>query len=219
VRAPCVDRDQLTNTIRKRELLGSSGTSLTEAASLPRCTGAALFEAEGPSSPLATGRERKRRSKEVEEERPAPSDHATVVVRNEWAGQRPNRNHDSWKRRPPPSNNGYFTQKAKLDSAHSCAHEIRAVVAQNRVTHKIPFARVARAQGSWVSFLLASDSGSCRLWQCHDRVSHKETDQTGEIDMKVRASVKKICDKCKIIKRNGVVRVICEVPKHKQRQG
>lgn len=37
--------------------------------------------------------------------------------------------------------------------------------------------------------------------------------------MKVRASVKKICDKCKIIKRNGVVRVICVVPKHKQRQG
>lgn len=37
--------------------------------------------------------------------------------------------------------------------------------------------------------------------------------------MKVRASVKKICDKCKIIKRHGVVRVICEVPKHKQRQG
>jgi large subunit ribosomal protein L36 len=41
----------------------------------------------------------------------------------------------------------------------------------------------------------------------------------GERIMKVRASVKKICDKCKIIKRNGVVRVICVVPKHKQRQG
>ena len=37
--------------------------------------------------------------------------------------------------------------------------------------------------------------------------------------MKVRASVKKICDKCKIIRRKGVVRVICENPKHKQRQG
>ena len=37
--------------------------------------------------------------------------------------------------------------------------------------------------------------------------------------MKVRASVKKICDKCKIIKREGVVRVICQNPKHKQRQG
>jgi len=37
--------------------------------------------------------------------------------------------------------------------------------------------------------------------------------------MKVRASVKKICDKCKVIHRRGVVRVICVNPKHKQRQG
>lgn len=37
--------------------------------------------------------------------------------------------------------------------------------------------------------------------------------------MKVRASVKKICDHCKIIKRKGVVRVICKNAKHKQRQG
>ena len=36
--------------------------------------------------------------------------------------------------------------------------------------------------------------------------------------MKVRASVKKICDKCKVIHRRGVVRVICENSKHKQRQ-
>ncbi|ARD44521.1 50S ribosomal protein L36 [Colwellia sp. BRX10-3] len=37
--------------------------------------------------------------------------------------------------------------------------------------------------------------------------------------MKVRASVKKICRNCKVVKRAGVVRVICEEPKHKQRQG
>jgi len=37
--------------------------------------------------------------------------------------------------------------------------------------------------------------------------------------MKVRASVKRRCDKCKIVKRKGVVRVICVNPKHKQRQG
>ncbi len=40
----------------------------------------------------------------------------------------------------------------------------------------------------------------------------------GEV-MKVRASVKKICPKCKIVKRKGIVRVICENPRHKQRQG
>jgi large subunit ribosomal protein L36 len=37
--------------------------------------------------------------------------------------------------------------------------------------------------------------------------------------MKVMASVKKICRKCKIIRRKGVVRVICPDPRHKQRQG
>ena len=37
--------------------------------------------------------------------------------------------------------------------------------------------------------------------------------------MKVRVSVKKICDKCKVIRRKGVVRVICEEARHKQRQG
>ncbi|HXZ94719.1 MAG TPA: 50S ribosomal protein L36 [Dehalococcoidia bacterium] len=37
--------------------------------------------------------------------------------------------------------------------------------------------------------------------------------------MKVRASVKPICRKCKVIRREGVVRVICDNPKHKQRQG
>ncbi|MCY4390440.1 MAG: 50S ribosomal protein L36 [Chloroflexi bacterium] len=37
--------------------------------------------------------------------------------------------------------------------------------------------------------------------------------------MKVRASVKRRCDKCKVIRRRGRVMVICENPKHKQRQG
>lgn len=37
--------------------------------------------------------------------------------------------------------------------------------------------------------------------------------------MKVRASVKKICDDCQVVKRKGVVRVICKTKKHKQRQG
>jgi large subunit ribosomal protein L36 len=38
--------------------------------------------------------------------------------------------------------------------------------------------------------------------------------------MKVRSSVKPICDHCKIVKRKGVLRVICKRnPRHKQRQG
>jgi large subunit ribosomal protein L36 len=37
--------------------------------------------------------------------------------------------------------------------------------------------------------------------------------------MKVRPSVKKMCDKCRVIKRHGRIMVICSNPKHKQRQG
>ncbi len=37
--------------------------------------------------------------------------------------------------------------------------------------------------------------------------------------MKVRPSVKKMCEKCKIIRRHGNVMIVCVNPKHKQKQG
>ncbi|HEX6810433.1 MAG TPA: 50S ribosomal protein L36 [Planctomycetota bacterium] len=37
--------------------------------------------------------------------------------------------------------------------------------------------------------------------------------------MKVRTSVRRICDHCKVVRRRGVVRVICSNARHKQRQG
>ncbi|MFC7329389.1 MULTISPECIES: 50S ribosomal protein L36 [Nocardiopsidaceae] len=37
--------------------------------------------------------------------------------------------------------------------------------------------------------------------------------------MKVKPSVKKICAKCRVIRRNGRIMVICADPRHKQRQG
>jgi large subunit ribosomal protein L36 len=37
--------------------------------------------------------------------------------------------------------------------------------------------------------------------------------------MKVRPSAKKMCEKCRIIRRRGRVWVICTNPRHKQRQG
>lgn len=37
--------------------------------------------------------------------------------------------------------------------------------------------------------------------------------------MKVKSSVKPRCPKCKVIKRNGKIKIICDNPKHKQRQG
>ena len=44
-------------------------------------------------------------------------------------------------------------------------------------------------------------------------------DIDGAIEMKVRASVKKMCAKCKVVRRKGVVQIRCSNPKHKQRQG
>lgn len=37
--------------------------------------------------------------------------------------------------------------------------------------------------------------------------------------MKVKPSIKLRCEKCKVIRRKGVVRIICSNPRHKQRQG
>nr|YP_010172955.1 ribosomal protein L36 [Orixa japonica]QSH90781.1 ribosomal protein L36 [Orixa japonica] len=37
--------------------------------------------------------------------------------------------------------------------------------------------------------------------------------------MKIRASIRKICEKCRLIRRRGRVIVICSNPRHKQRQG
>ncbi|MBI2064559.1 MAG: 50S ribosomal protein L36 [Candidatus Yanofskybacteria bacterium] len=37
--------------------------------------------------------------------------------------------------------------------------------------------------------------------------------------MKVRASVKKMCNNCKLVKRKGRLYCLCKTPKHKQRQG
>jgi large subunit ribosomal protein L36 len=37
--------------------------------------------------------------------------------------------------------------------------------------------------------------------------------------MKVKPSVKRICDKCRVIRRRGKILVICSNPRHKQRQG
>jgi len=54
---------------------------------------------------------------------------------------------------------------------------------------------------------------------CPRRAMEARWDGAQENEMKVLASVKKICRNCKIIRRNGVVRVICTDPRHKQRQG
>ena len=49
-------------------------------------------------------------------------------------------------------------------------------------------------------------------------LGHEASEIRGKT-MKVSASVKPMCEKCKVIRRHGNVMVICENPRHKQRQG
>lgn len=54
--------------------------------------------------------------------------------------------------------------------------------------------------------------GNWRLSACGDCVKGSA--------VKVKASVKRICNQCQIVRRKGKVRVICKAdPKHKQVQG
>jgi large subunit ribosomal protein L36 len=41
----------------------------------------------------------------------------------------------------------------------------------------------------------------------------------GASALKVRPSVRRMCEKCKVIRRRGRIMVICSNPRHKQRQG
>jgi large subunit ribosomal protein L36 len=56
-------------------------------------------------------------------------------------------------------------------------------------------------------FILVRFENSAVLWE-------------GELaPMKVRASVRKVCENCKVVRRRGRVFVICTNKRHKQRQG
>jgi large subunit ribosomal protein L36 len=44
-------------------------------------------------------------------------------------------------------------------------------------------------------------------------------EKEGAKPVKVKPSVKRICNKCRVIRRHGRVMVICDDPRHKQRQG
>jgi large subunit ribosomal protein L36 len=54
--------------------------------------------------------------------------------------------------------------------------------------------------------------------EAHGR-AHQDAVQQDVRVMKVRASVKPRCERCKIIRRKGVVLIICTNPKHKMKQG
>jgi large subunit ribosomal protein L36 len=69
-----------------------------------------------------------------------------------------------------------------------------------------------------IGVVLASSSGRSERQVQYPEEDFRES-PVKEKTMKVSASVKKMCRNCKIIRRKGVVRVICTDPRHKQRQG
>ena len=59
---------------------------------------------------------------------------------------------------------------------------------------------------------------SCKISGSASLQGGRETPEEPK-SVKVRSSVRKICVKCKVVRRQGVVRIICPNQKHKQRQG
>jgi large subunit ribosomal protein L36 len=55
--------------------------------------------------------------------------------------------------------------------------------------------------------------------ECDNRLPPASEATNQEQAVKVQPSVKRICEKCRIIRRHGRVMVICTNPRHKQRQG
>ena len=98
-----------------------------------------------------------------------------------------------------------------------------AIQVEGTVVEALPNAmfRVELENGHKV---LAHVSGKMRMYFIKILPGDKVTVELSPYDLSrgrivYRASVKKICDKCKIVKRKGVVYVICRNPRHKQKQG
>ena len=76
------------------------------------------------------------------------------------------------------------------------------------------------AQNEWQRMGYSKKIPPCALSEQYDIISlHSTTPKSKVTTMKVRSSVRRICENCRIIRRKGVVRVICTNPRHKQRQG
>jgi large subunit ribosomal protein L36 len=52
-----------------------------------------------------------------------------------------------------------------------------------------------------------------------ETVRRNTFERGSEEPMKVRPSVKPMCERCRVVKRHGRTIVICSNPRHKQRQG
>lgn len=79
----------------------------------------------------------------------------------------------------------------------------------------------ARARGALRDAVLSRNRSPCGNLRAHLLFKTRSVfSLKRSAGVKVRTSVRPICEHCKVIKRRGVIRVICKrTPKHKQRQG
>jgi large subunit ribosomal protein L36 len=88
-----------------------------------------------------------------------------------------------------------------------------ACFAEERAVPQATFVYNTRHAHRWLPKGLIDQALSPTFLSWQDRY------MLGEETMKVRPSVKKMCEKCKVVRRRGIVYIICTNPKHKQRQG
>ena len=100
------------------------------------------------------------------------------------------------------------TFRVKLENGH---------VVLGHISGKMRMHYIRILPGDKVTVELTPYDLSARTHRVPREVSRPE--RSRRKNMKVAASVKKMCRNCKIIRRKGVVRVICTDPRHKQRQG
>ena len=101
--------------------------------------------------------------------------------------------------------------RVKLENDHEILAHISGKIRKN-------FIRILpgdRVKVEMTPYDLSKGRITFRLKQFKSKSNINKKEKT----MKTRSSVKPMCDKCKVIKRKGRVAVICENPKHKQRQG
>jgi translation initiation factor IF-1 len=110
-----------------------------------------------------------------------------------------------WRARP---------RRTRNEESHLPKPKEDAIVLEGTVVEPLPNAmfRVELENGHKV---LAHSSGKMRMHRIRILPGDRVQVEITPYDL----SVKAICEKCKVIRRHGVVMVICENPRHKQRQG
>jgi len=102
---------------------------------------------------------------------------------------------------------------AVVDARHAAAASIPTPAPDGASIGDVPIDHDGEAEG------VGADDRSTSTEPADHRRKCRPTTRARNRVMKVRASVRRVCEKCKVVRRRGVVFVVCADPRHKQRQG